>query len=130
MGKVKGKIIGAGDMGNMRYTDGSGARVDIKYEQPYSKELGIVVNAKVSFDIVVVGGVNTAVAVDPINKGTIAINADGKSGKITETESGAVYAFSQPYLKESGFIDGQVVTYTLVNVKDVLNAVCLTAIPA
>jgi|GEM_PF-3492236 len=130
MGKLKGKVTTSGDTGIISYKDDTGKRIDIKYDQPLSNQLGIGINTKVSFDIVASGGVNVAVSVAPVNKGNISdINYDTGSGIIVETESGIKYPFIQNYLKESGFAVNQVVTYNLVLNKEDLTAVSLTLVP-
>lgn len=130
MGKLKGKVMSSGDYGMISYKDDTGKRVDIKYDQPLSNQIGIGLNTKVAFDIVATGGGNIAVSVAPVNKGSILeINYDAGTGTIVETESGIKYPFVQNYLKESGFVVDQVVTYNLVFNKDVLTAVCLTLVP-
>jgi hypothetical protein len=130
MGKLKGKVGTPGDMGTLSYTDASGASVTVRYDQPFSAELGIVANAKVSLNVITTaGGDSMAVAVAPICKGVItAIDYATGMGTIFETESKTSYPFKQNYLKESGFVLNQTgVTYTLVNVKGVPYATCLEA---
>ena len=130
MGKLKGKVGTPSDMGTLSYTDASGASVTVKYDQPYSTELGIVANAKVSFSLITTGaGDSMAVAVAPICKGVItAIDYTTGAGTILETESKTSYPFRQNYLKESGFVLNQTgVSYVLVDVKGVLCATCLEA---
>lgn len=130
MGKLKGKIAKPGDNGMLSYKDDSGVKVEINYNQPYSLELGIGTNTRVSFDVISTKEGNVAVSVAPINKGTITdINIEAGSGIITETESGIKYPFSQNYLKESGFELNKVVTYNLVFTKDgSLQAVSLSIV--
>ena len=131
MGKLKGKVTTSGDSGMLSYKDSSGAKIECKYDQPYSIELGMGVNTRVSFDVITTSEGNVAVSVAPINKGTITdISVDTGSGTITETESGIKYPFTQNYLRESGFALNQVVTYNLVYTKDGnLRAVSLTLVP-
>ncbi len=71
MGKLRGKTSTSGDNGMLSYTDSTGARVQVKYSQAYSTELGILVNSRVSFDLVTIGTESMAVSVAPVNKGTI-----------------------------------------------------------
>ncbi|MES2762160.1 MAG: hypothetical protein V4677_08135 [Bacteroidota bacterium] len=131
MGKLKGKVTTCGDKGMLKYTDSTGAKVECSYDQPFSLELGIGDNTRVSFDIVAVGAGNMAVSVAPINKGTITdISIENGSGTITETESGIKYPFRQNYLSESRFTLNQIVTYNLVYSGGSLFATCLTATTA
>ena len=124
MGKLKGKVTTTGDNGMLSYTDASGAKVDVKYDQPFSAELGIVAKTKVSFNLL--PGDAMAVAVSPICKGDIVtIDYTTGTGTLIETESKTTYNFRQNYLKESGFLANQTVTYTLVNVKGLPYAACL-----
>jgi len=130
MGKLKGKVTTSGDTGIISYKDDTGKRVDIKYVQPLSSQLGIGLNTRVAFDIVSTSDGSIAVSVAPVNKGSILeINYDAGTGTIVETESGIKYLFIQNYLKDSGFAVDQVVTYNLVLNKDVLTAVSLTLVP-
>jgi carbohydrate-binding DOMON domain-containing protein len=129
MGKLKGKVTTSGDKGMLKYTDASGAKVECAYDQPFSLELGIGDNTRVSFDVVAADAGNMAVSVAPINKGSITdISVDNGSGTITETESGIKYPFRQNYLAQSRFALNQVVTYNLVYSNGTLYAVCLTAL--
>ncbi len=126
MGKLKGKIVTNGDNGMLSYINTSGVKVDVKYDQPFSLELGIVAKTSVSFDLL--PGDSMAVAVVPIRRGNIVtMDPLTGTGTIIETESKVTYPFKQNYLKESGFAPGQTVTYTLVNVKGVLYATALEA---
>ena len=126
MGKLKGKVGTCGDTGMLSYTDGSGAKVDVKYDQPFSAELGIADKTKVSFNLL--PGNAMAVAVTPICKGDIVtIDYTAGSGTLIETESKITYNFKQNYLKESGFVAGQTVNYVLVNVKGIFYATALEA---
>lgn len=135
MGKLKGKTSTNGDSGMLSYTDSTGARVQVKYSQVYSAQLGIVANTKVSFDLITVGAESMAVSVAPVNKGTITEitidpNTGVGTGYILETESGVKYPFVQNYAAQSNFAINQVVTYTLVTFKEVLTAVCLSIVTA
>lgn len=126
MGKLKGKIVKSGDTGMLSYTNASGVKVEVQYDQPFSVELGIVDKTKVSFDLL--PGNSMAVAVVPICKGDIVtLDPLSGTGTIIETESKVTYPFKQNYLKESDFSIGQTVTYTLVNVKGALYATALEA---
>jgi hypothetical protein len=135
MGKLKGKTSTSGDNGMLSYTDSTGAKVQVKYSQAYSTELGILANSRVSFDLITVGSDSIAVSVAPVNKGTISDitidpNTGVGTGTIFETESGVKYPFVQNYAAQSNFAANQVVTYTLVTVKGVLTAVCLSIVTA
>lgn len=124
MGKIKGKIKTSGDKGILII---KGETAETPYEQVYSIELGIVTGASVTFDIIVVDGINKAVCVNPIDKGEVTeIFADGISGTIFEKESSTKYTFKQPNLKELGIVLKDIVKYTLVNTKDGIMATCLT----
>ena len=127
MGKLKGKVKAAGDSGMLSYKNDAGERIEVQYNQPYSAEIGLAVNTRVSFNIVATDKGNVAVAVAPVCKATITdISYDTGSGSLTETESGIKYPFTQNFLKESGFALDQVVTYNLITTKDgTLRAVCL-----
>jgi hypothetical protein len=127
MGKVKGKVRIGGDGGMLGYKNDAGEKLEIQYNQPYSSEIGLAVNTRVSFNIVSTEKGDMAVAVSPVCKATITdISYDTGSGSLTETESGIKYPFTQNYLKESGFQLNQVVTYNLITTKDGnLRAVCL-----
>ena len=129
MGKLKGKTVTKGNTGMLSYKDDSGTKVEVKYDQVFADELGIGVGTRVSFNLVATSEGNIAVAVAPINKGTITdIDYTNGAGSITETESGLVYKFQQNYLKEAGLTKDQIVTYNLVCSKDVIYATCLTAV--
>ena len=135
MGKLRGKTQTSGDDGMLSYTDSTGAKVQVKYSQVYSAQLGIVDKTKVSFDLITIGSESMAVSVAPVNKGTINEiiidpNTGVGTGSIIETESGAKYPFVQNYAAQSKFENNQVVTYNLVNVKEVLTAVCLSVVTA
>ena len=135
MGKLRGKTSTNGDGGMLSYTDSTGAKVQVKYSQVYSAELGILANTKVSFDLITIGSESMAVSVAPVNKGTINDitidpNTGVGTGYILETESGAKYPFVQNYAAQSKFENNQVVTYNLVSVKAVLTAVCLSLVTA
>lgn len=127
MGKLKGKVKAAGDSGMLSYKNDAGEKFEVQYNQPYSAELGLTVNTRVSFNIVSTSNGDMAVAVAPVCKATITdISYDTGSGSLTETESGIKYPFTQNYLRESGFVLNQVVTYNLITSKDgTLRAVCL-----
>lgn len=126
MGKLKGKVVTSGDTGMLSYKDSSGTKIEVKYDQPFSVDLGIGTNTRVSFDIVSTSDGNIAVSVTPVCKATITdISYETGSGSLTETESGIKYPFTQNYLRESGFALNQVVTYNLIYVKDTLRAVGL-----
>jgi hypothetical protein len=126
MGKLKGKIVTNGDNGMLSYINTSGVKVDVKYDQPFSLELGIVAKTSVSFDLL--PGDSMAVAVVPIRRGNIVtMDPLTGTGTLIDTEFNVTYPFKQNYLKESGFALGKTVTYTLVNVKGVLYATALEA---
>ena len=129
MARLKGKVIRMGDKGIVRGKRLANESFEYPYDQPYSYELGISENTVVTFDLVNVGDKQVAVAVNPVEKGTIVeIDYEKGTGTILETESGIKYPFSQNYLKESKFEKEQVVKYTLVMAKDIITAVCLVAI--
>ena len=127
MGKLKGKVKNGGDSGMLSYKNDAGEKIEVQYSQPYSAEIGLALNTRVSFNIVATDKGNVAVAVAPVCKATITdISYDTGSGSLTETESGIKYPFTQNFLKESGFALDQVVTYNLITTKDgTLRAVCL-----
>ncbi|HRG01177.1 MAG: hypothetical protein U0W65_01005 [Bacteroidia bacterium] len=127
MGKLKGKVKTTGDSGMLSYKNDAGEKIEVQYSQPYSAEIGLALNTRVSFNIVATDKGNVAVAVAPVCKATITdISYDTGSGSLTETESGIKYPFTQNFLKESGFALDQVVTYNLITTKDgTLRAVCL-----
>lgn len=129
MGKTRGKIIKSGDSGTLTSRSASGEKVEYQYEQAFSKELGIVDGATVTFDFVKAGEVTMAVSVNPVDKGEIIeINHDLGTGVIFEKESGIKYNFQQKFLKESGFDKGQTVKYTIVNIKETNMATCLVPV--
>ncbi|MBI3518461.1 MAG: hypothetical protein HY062_03775 [Bacteroidetes bacterium] len=129
MGKLKGKIVKAGDSGMIRYKDDAGNKYEVNYDQPMSQQLGIVEGASITFDLVKAETGPVAVSVNPIEKGEIVeINPAGSTGVILEKESGIKYTFYQNYLTESRFAVGQTVKYTIVNYKGTNVAVCLTAL--
>lgn len=129
MARLKGKVIRMGDKGIVRGKRLANESFEYAYDQPYSYELGISENTIVTFDLVNVGDKQVAVAVNPVEKGTIVeIDYEKGTGTILETESGIKYPFSQNFLKESKFEKEQVVKYTLVMAKDTITAVCLVAI--
>ena len=124
MGKIRGKVITAGDKG-MLIVKGETAQTE--YEQVFANELGIAEGISVTLEIITVDGKNKAVCVNPIDKGEIAeIFEDGNSGSIIEKESGLKYTFKQPNLKELGIVLRDTVKYTLVNTKEGIMATCLT----
>ena len=127
MVKLKGKVKTTGDSGMLSYKNDAGEKIEVQYSQPYSAEIGLALNTRVSFNIVATDKGNVAVAVAPVCKATITdISYDTGSGSLTETESGIKYPFTQNFLKESGFALDQVVTYNLITTKDgTLRAVCL-----
>lgn len=127
MGKLKGKVKNGGDSGMLSYKNDAGEKLEVQYNQPYSSEIGLAVNTRVSFNIVTTDAGNMAVAVAPVCKATITdISYETGSGSLTETESGIKYPFTQNYLRESGFVLNQAVTYNLITLKDgTLRAVCL-----
>lgn len=127
MGKLKGKIVKSGDSGCLKIKQPDGSWTQYDYQQPFSAQLGIVENATISC-VLVTRADKTVVAtsVVPVDKGTIVeINYDKNTGSILETESGIKYPFSHPMLKEQGFQLNDVVKYTLVCVKDVMQATAL-----
>ncbi|MBS1635738.1 MAG: hypothetical protein JST26_07420 [Bacteroidetes bacterium] len=127
MGKLKGKIVKSGDSGCLKIKQPDGSWTQYDYQQPFSAQLGIVENATISC-VLVTRADKTVVAtsVVPVDKGTIVeINYDNNTGSILETESGIKYPFSHPMLKEQGFQLNDVVKYTLVCVKDVMQATAL-----
>ncbi len=129
MGKLKGKITKPGDGGMLKYKNDAGEKIEVPYNQPLSEALGIVENATVTFTLLENTVSPMAVAVNPIEKGTIVdIDFEKGVGTIEETESGIKYPFKQNYLRESKFDKGQVVTYTLVSSNGTMIAVCLTAV--
>jgi hypothetical protein len=131
MGKTKGKIKDPGPKSPMvSYKNASGVKVDIAFDQPLTAELGIAINTRVSFDIVMVNNVEIAVAVSPINNGTVGeIDPTTGLGSVLETESQIKYPFQQNYTAESGIIQGSIVKYTLVWSNNVLYAAALSLIP-
>src|ERR1700740_2632792 len=107
MGKNRGKVVMSGDSGVLSAKSSTGEKVEYKYEQSFSKELGIVDGATVTFDFVKTDEGLLAVSVNPVDKGEILdINYDQGTGVIFEKESGLKYNFQQRYLKESGFTKG------------------------
>jgi hypothetical protein len=129
MGKLKGKVVAGGNTGMLKYTNDAGQKVEYKYDQPFSLELGIGLGTRVTFDLVTApDGTNVAVAVAPINKGEITeIVPEKGTGSLVESESGIKYTIRQNYLRESRFEVGQVVIYQLVRSGDVLYATALSA---
>lgn len=129
MGKLRGKVTKPGDNGLLKYKNESGERIEVPYFQVFSADLGIGDNTTVSFDLVSIEGKQVAVAVNPIEKGTILdINFDQGTGTVEETESGLRYNFRQNYLRELKLDKGIVVNYSLINVKGALTAVCLSPV--
>jgi hypothetical protein len=127
MGKLKGKVTKPGDNGMLRYKNDAGEKIDVAYDQPNSKELGIAEGTVVTFELLMNTRQPMAVAINPIEKGNIQdIDYDKGSGTILETESGLVYPFRQNYLKDSGFAKDQTVCYTLAYVNGAVVALCLT----
>ena len=130
MGKTKGKIIKAGNDGMISYKNTDGTRTDIPYDQPLSAELGIAMGTRVSFDIVSVNNANIAVAVTPVNNGTVSkVDPIKGIGSVLETESQIEYPFQQNYTAESGIVASSNVKYTLVWSNNVLTAAALSLIP-
>ncbi len=126
MGKSKGKIVMAGKPGTISYKNDAGQKLTIEFDQPFYAELGIVVDARVSFNIVNVGGKDKAVCVNNVNKGVInEIDASGNSGSILDSNSGEKYPFMQDYLAESQIVVGSAVQYVLVNSNNTLYAACI-----
>ncbi len=129
MGKLRGKVTRPGDMGMLKYKNEVGEKVECRYDQPYSKELGLIINTVVNFELVSNGTDQIAIAVNPIEKGEILdVNFDEGTGTILETESGTKYPFRQNFLRESKFDKGVEVNYTLINVNGTTTAVCLTLV--
>ena len=130
MGKLKGKITRPGTMGMLKYKNDAGDKIEVAYDQPYSKELGIADGTTVTFDLInKADGTPMAVAVNPIEKGNIiSIDIKAGTGVIEETESSIKYPFQQNYLLESKLGIGQTVKYTLVSADGIITAVCLTAV--
>lgn len=126
MGKTRGKVMTAGSPGSISYKNVAGQKLTIEYNQPFSTELGLVVDARVSFNIVNVGGKDKAVCVNNVNKGVInEIDASGNSGTILDSNSGVKYPFMQDYLAESQIVVGSAVQYVLVNSNSTLYAACI-----
>lgn len=129
MGKLKGKVTKPGDNGMLKYKTDSGERIEVAYDQPFSKELGIGDNTSVTFELVSKGGTPIAVSVNPIDKGTIIdISYEKGGGTIEETESGIQYPFRQNYLRESKFELGQTVKYSLAPANGSMIATSLIAV--
>lgn len=127
MGKIKGKIVKGGDNGCLKVKQDDGSWIQYDYSQPYAAQLGIVEGAVATCDLVPVDGKTmVAVSVNPIDKGEIVdIDYDNNSGTIFEKESGIKYTFTQDYLKQSGFVKGDMVKYTLTNQQSAMVATCL-----
>lgn len=130
MGKLKGKIQKPGDNGMISYKLADGTKTDVPYNQLLSVELGIALGTRVSFDIVSVNNADIAVAVTPINNGTVSkIDPIKGIGSVLETESQIEYPFQQNYTAESGIVATSNVKYTLVWSNNVLTAAALSLIP-
>lgn len=127
MGKIKGKIVKGGDSGCLKVKQDDGTWIQYDYSQPYSAQLGIVEGAVATCELVPLDGKTTiAVSVAPIDKGEIVnIDYDKNIGTIYEKESGITYNFNQAYLKQSGFVKGDIVKYTLTNQPSGMLAICL-----
>ena len=130
MGKTKGKITKSGNNGMISYKNADGTRTDIPYDQPLSAELGIAMGTRVSFDIISVNNADIAVAVAPINNGTVSkVDPIKGIGSVLETESQIEYPFQQNYTAESGIVANSNVKYSLVWSNNVLTAAALSLIP-
>ncbi len=130
MGKLRGKVVKSGDNGMISYKNADGVKTEIPYDQPLSAELGIAMGTRVSFDVVLVNNSNMAVAVAPINNGTVGkLDPIKGIGSVLETESQIEYPFQQNYTAESLIVVGSNVKYTLVWSNNVLSAAALSLIP-
>ena len=125
MGKLKGKVVTAGDKGMLRYKDDSGNKVEIPFDQKFQRELGIEVDGTVRFDLITVNEKGMGVAVEAVDKGEIA-SIDGNKGTIIEKDSGKIYPFEQNYLKESKIEKGSPVTFKFVATSTGMVATCLS----
>ncbi len=114
----------------LKYKTPDGDKVEVAYDQPYTKELGIADGTSVTFDLITKPDATVvAVAVNPTEKANIvSIDISAGSGVIEELESSIKYPFKQNYLAESRFSVGQTVKYTLVNANGIITAVCLTVV--
>lgn len=130
MGKTKGKVKDLGPKSPMvTYKNADGVKVDIAFNQPFVNELGLALNTRVSFDIVMINNVEIAVAVSPLNNGIVGeIDSKTGIGSVLETESQIKYPFQQNYTTESGIIQGSNVKYTLVWSNNILYAAALSLI--
>jgi hypothetical protein len=125
MGKLKGKVVTAGDKGMLRYKNEAGERVEIPFTQQYQKELGIEANGTVMFDLITVDGKSMGVAVEAVDKGDIS-SIDGRKGIIIEKDSGRSYAFEQDYLTESKITVNSPVKFKFVISNGALVATCVS----
>lgn len=126
MGKIKGKIVKQGDSGCLQVKQADGSWVQYDYNQPLSAQLGIVENGVVTCTLIPYGTSQLAVSVAPVDRGDIVeIDYVNGTGKIYENESNITYVFYQNYLKESGFMKGDTVKYTIAQSKDGICATCL-----
>ncbi len=125
MGKLKGKVVTAGDKGMLRYKDESGNKIEIPFTQQYQRELGIEVDGTVKFDLITVNGKGMGVAVEAVDKGEVTL-IEGSKGTIVEKDSGKVYTFEQNFLKESGIEKGSQVTFKFVMANGTLVATCVS----
>ena len=125
MGKLRGKIVKNPDTGKLAVKD-TDTKVLYDFDQPFETELGILEKTPVTFELVTYDGKSVGVSVEPVYKGQIlTLDYASGTGVLLETETDTKYDFKQNYLKESGFIEGSVVKYTLVNVERKNIAVCL-----
>jgi hypothetical protein len=125
MGKLKGKVVTAGDKGMLRYKDESGNKIEIPFDQKFQKELGIEVDGTVRFDLITVDGKGMGVAVEAVDKGEVTA-IDGSKGTIVEKDSGKSYTFEQNYLAESKIVKGSQVTFKFVATSSGLVATCVS----
>lgn len=125
MGKLKGKVVTAGDKGMLRYKDESGQRIEIPFDQQFQKELGIEPEGTVRFDLITVDGKGMGVAVEAVDKGEVS-SVEGKKGVIIEKDSGRSYNFEQNYLTESKIVKGSQVSFKLVMSGTGLVATCVS----
>jgi hypothetical protein len=122
MGKLKGKIVKSSDSGLLIDDKGN----QYKYDQPYSKELGLQDNMPVSFNLVTVEGTQTAVSVCVCYSGTIStIDPSGTTGSIAEAITGVGYKFNQPYLNLLKYGVGDTVSFIVVDAPEGVMATCL-----
>lgn len=113
----------------LKYRNDAGEKVEVAYDQPFSKELGIAENTSVTFELVSKGDTPIAVSVNPIDRGRIIeISYEKGGGTIEETESGIQYPFRQNYLRESKFEVGQTVKYSLATANGSMIATSLLAV--